>query len=243
MKTATLIFVALFSSTLCFGQGGIADVMNTNNMLRRSFSDMRTLANSSLGTNIPWERVAGSPFWQDEWKTASLYDKQNKLAGTMPVRVNLNTSAIHFIDEKREEMCLDPSDVRKVVFQKEGENGKEVIFVSFMPNLYKGEKKVDGYVQVMNQGIASLLKYERKYIITGDSASPGHKRYFYKAERYYYIHYNQKIEYLKKLNRDEVFAFLPGASVFESYITQNKLNMKKEDDIVKFIDYYNANKQ
>lgn len=249
MKLRYFISIAVFLSVLNNVKAqlteprGIAGIQNLNNYLKWAGQDMRTLANSDLAPGIPWSRVTGSPFWNDNWRLASLYDKNDKIIATVPVRLNLNTSSIHYIDQQGEELSLDPEGIRKVVFLQDTLSGPDAVFISYVPYAYFGDTKNNNYLQVMNQGKASLLAYNRRYVGNGDSASPGHQRYYYQNEVSYYIAINNKVERLKKLGKDQIFMLLPGANAFDGWVTENKLNMKKEADVKKFIDYYNSGKK
>lgn len=249
MKLKYFISSAIFLSVLnnVDAQGtepmSIFGIQNLNNYLKLAIQEKRILANSYLAPGIPWSRVTGSPFWNDNWRLASLYDKNDKVIATLPVKLNLNTSSVHYIHQNNEELSLDPEEIRKVVFHKDNQLGKEVIFKSFIPYLYFREKKNNDYLEVMNQGMASLLVYRQKLITSGDSASPGHQRYFYSKEVSYFIALNGKVERLKKTGKEQVFMFLPGANTLDRWVNENNLNLKKEEDIVKFIDYYNSIKK
>ncbi len=224
--------------------GFISGMQNLNIYAKMAIQDMRTRANSDLAPGIPWARVTGSPFWNDSWRLASLYDKNDKIIATLPVRLNLNTSSVHYIDQQGEELSLDPEQIRMVVFLQDTLLERPgAVFISYVPNAYFGETKNNNYLQVMNQGKASLLAYNRRYVGNGDSSSPGHQRYYYKNEVSYYIATNNKVERLKKLGKEQVFMLLPGANAFDGWVTENKLNLKKEADIKRFIDYYNLEKK
>ncbi len=249
MKLKYFILSAIFLSVLnnVDAQGNepisIFGIQNLNNYLKLAIQEKRILANSYLAPGIPWSRVTGSPFWNDNWRLASLYDKNDKIIATLPVRLNLNTSSVHYIDQSGEELSLDPDGIRKVVFLQDTIAGMGAVFISYVPYAYFGETKNNNYLQVMNEGMASLLVYRQKFITSGDSASPGHQRYFYTKEVAYYIALNGKVERLKRTGKEQVFMFLPGANAMDRWINENKLNLKKEEDIVKFINYYNSQKK
>jgi hypothetical protein len=48
---------------------------------------------------------------------------------------------------------------------------------------------------------------------------------------------------LKKLNKENVLEFLPSALAFHSWIAENKIDLRKEEDVIRFLVYYNANRQ
>lgn len=197
-----------------------------------------------LADGIPVYRITGSRFWNDVWMYASLYDANDKLLGRIPVKLNLNYSSVHYTDKKGDELALDPQQVRKVVFLKDTFSLEPVaIFISYLPYIYMGKEKMNDFVRVMNQGKAALIKYERKNIGAADSAFGTQKRYFYKSEVFYYLWFNSKAEEIKKLSKDALLRLLPGSTAYEGWITANRLNLKKEEDVIKFLEYYNSQKQ
>ena len=152
MKLKYFISIAVFLSVLNNVKAqfteprGIAGMLNLNNYLKWAVQDMRTLANSDFAPGIPWSRVTGSPFWNDNWRLASLYDKNDKVIATLPVRLNLNTSSVHYIDQQGEELSLDPEQIRMVVFLQDTLLERPgAVFISYVPNAYFGETKNNNY--------------------------------------------------------------------------------------------------
>jgi hypothetical protein len=203
-------------------------------------SDVQGMTN-----DIPIGRITGNVFCNIEWKLASLYDINNKCLATIPVKLNLNTHTVHYLNEKNEEMAVDNDYIRKVLFHKDSTeiNSKDLTFMSFIPYVYIDDVKINDYLQVMNQGNCALLKYARATVMSADSAFGTQKRYFFKQEKFYFLQVNGKIERLKKVTKDEVLKFLPGSKAFEDWVKENNINLKKEDDVVKFIDYYNSKRK
>jgi len=98
------------------------------------------------------------------------------------------------------------------------------------------------YLQVLNEGAYQLLKLNEKTLGSADSLFGTLKRYFFKDESIYYINHEQALNTLKKLDRDNLLQFLPGSSGYNEWIKQNRINFKKEDDALRFVNYYNSKK-
>lgn len=194
-----------------------------------------------IENSIPISIISGSRFWNDQWKMASLFNRYDKVIARIPVKLNLNNSTIHYTDSSGEEKAIDPDYVRKVVFHTDANSSDiEAVFVSFIPYVYASLTKVNDYIRVMNQGAASLLKYEQRNVYSSDSALGTARRYYFKQEIYYYIWLNNKSFALKKLNKEDIFKLLPGADQYKSWLQEHHLNLKKEADVVQFINYYNS---
>lgn len=128
------------------------------------------------------------------------------------------------------------------MFYKENDTSTlDAIFsnVNNYTNLGQTQNLLKGYVQILNDGKYQLLKYYKRTVASADSMFGTVKRYFFTTQYFYFIANNQKIESLKKLNKENVLLYLPGASSLNDWIAANKIDFRKEDDVVKFLDYYN----
>jgi len=189
---------------------------------------------------IPYSRTTGSRFWRDEWQSAALYNK-NKMLGIIPVKLNLVNSEIHVIINK-EELVLT-NDITSLIFFKENDSSiSTAAFIRNVPNLFLDNKKLDDFVQVLNYGHYQLLKYRKRYVAVGDSLFRTVKRYYFSDKHYYFLKSGDKVERARKLNKDNVLAFLPSSSAYAEWIKSNNIDFKKENDIIRFLDHYNASK-
>lgn len=184
---------------------------------------------------IPYYRIKGSPFWKDEFLPAKILTTTGQMY-LMPVRLNLVTHEIHFL-KNNEEMVLIELSIDKIVFYP----GKDsVVFLGNIPYPLINQKKIYGYVQVLNIGNCQLLKYVKRVVNSADSLFRTQKRYFFSNEVKYFLRYNEKIERIKRLNEDNITKFLPSASSYTSWINENKIDFKNEDDVIRFLNHYNA---
>lgn len=190
---------------------------------------------------IPYSRITGSKFWQDEWQSAALYNNSNML-GIIPVRLNLVTSELHILRDNEDLVITD--NITSVIFFKQNDTSISTsAFISHVPNLFLNNKKLDDFVQVLNYGNYQLLKYTKRQVSVGDSLFHTLKRYFFSDERYYFLKSGGKVERIKKLNKENVLVFLPSSSSFADWIKTNNIDFKRERDIIRFLNYYNvANK-
>ena len=188
---------------------------------------------------IPFTRIKGSPFWKDNWQVATLYSDTMKLF-TMPVRLNLATNEIHFLRDEKE-FVLETGDISTIVFHPDNDISKTTeIFIMNDPFLFLSGKKVEGFVKVMNNGNYRLLKYTHRIVSSADSLFGTQKKYFFTDEVFYYMWFNEKIERIKKLNKDNILKFLPSSSSYTKWSGQNEIDLKKEEDVIRFLDHYNV---
>ncbi len=197
---------------------------------------------SNLDNSIPYEKIKGSPYWSDEYQLAALYSENDREKWVMQTKLNLTTGEIYFITKNGDELVAPKDLVKKVVFFQNRDTTKPYALFRYD----YGEKYVinnlkDYYVQVMNEGNFQLLKYNQRPLASADSFHIA-KRYFFKDDIKFYIQNGTKTRLLKKLSKDYVLEQLPGSAAMTDWIDANKINFKKEEDVVRFLDYYNSKK-
>ncbi len=197
---------------------------------------------SNFNSGIPYDKIQGSPFWRDDYQLAFLYGNQSSEKWLVKTKLNLNTSEVYFLGKNGEELVAPEGLVTKIVFCKNGDSSiqqAEFRYKYGEPLLINNNKGY--YVQLMNEGNYQLLKLNRRPVITADSFHIA-KRYYFKEEVKYFMQYNNKTAMVKKLTRDNILAWVPGNPVTDVWMEQQKINFKKEEDIVRFLDYYNSKK-
>jgi hypothetical protein len=202
---------------------------------RQIISEIRFDGVDGTSGRIPYEKVKGSPFWRDEFIPAKIYTKTGQMYSA-PIRLNLATNDIHFI-KNDEEKVLVGLNVTKIVFN----TGKDsVVLLGNIPHLFINNKKVDHYMMVLTPGDYQLLKYMNRKVGSADSLFRTQKRYFFTDEIYYFLHFNDRVERIKKLNKDAILEYLPLTSSFTAFVEQNKIDFRKEADVIRFLNYYNS---
>ena len=106
MKGNQFLLFILFTcrSIWVFAQAIPNESGRINNLGDAIFSKSVTefrIDNPNLGIpseKISYDKIKGSPFWQDEWRQAFLYSNTGYIA-TMPVRINLATGELHFLKD------------------------------------------------------------------------------------------------------------------------------------------------
>lgn len=196
----------------------------------------------AYGKKILISRIKGSPFLQDEWQQASLYDKEAHLINTVPVRLNLATDQFHFMWKGEELVAGDGNKVALIIFHANDDSvSVGTTYIKDLPGLVLGKKKVTAFVQVINTGNYQLLKYRQRRVYPAEDSLFGtQKRYVFRDINYYFLKAGNKVERIKKLNSENFLTLLPGSSNYKEWIKQNSLEFKKEEEIVTFLNYYNS---
>ena len=192
-----------------------------------------------LTNRIPYDRVKGTPFWSDEYKSAALYSL-NKRVSIRPVKLNLASNEIYFL-KNDEELVLENVDVTKLIFYKGKDTSEiETSFIRKVPDLVIWNKKTDDFIQVLNQGKYQLLKHTKRIVGDADSLFGTQKKYFFKDELNYFLKVNDKVEKVKKMNEEYILSLLPSSSNYKVWIKENNINFKKEEDVIRFLNYFNS---
>ena len=195
------------------------------------------------GTNprIPYEKIKGSPFFNPQWRKASLLEPDGRSLGQHLTRLNLVTHQVHFMDKSGVELAANEGTVARMIsFDTVNGVQRPVVFRNDLEEVNRNYGKSTRYAQEMNNGKISLLKVCIRSGIQGDSLFGTQKRYYFADRNDYFLRNDKRIEKLKKLGHDEISALLPSDLREEEWLRQNKLKLNREEDVVRYIDHLNA---
>ncbi|MEJ0032432.1 MAG: hypothetical protein WDO15_19700 [Bacteroidota bacterium] len=139
------------------------------------------------------------------------------------------------------EMAASIENMRKIViFSNEDTSKVEATFLVFGDPAQP--KNPATFFQVLNNGKIQLLKQTtvgtnkmRVDPIVGQSETV----YFYSSNSFY-IRKDESMTKLDGLGKNSVFEALPEAATGNEWLAANKNKLKKEGDIVEFLDYLNS---
>ena len=195
-----------------------------------------------LNNKVPYEIIKGIPYWKNDYLPAMLYAPGNKLYGTFWAKVNLASREVEYINKNEEILSAYPDELVKAVFVDPKDSTKIIsIFRNDIAevNLQFLNRNKRYYAQEMNQGPVKLLKVSDKELRVGDSMLRTLKRYYFVDVEDYFIQHENRIEKLKKLNRDEVMKYLPQPSSMDAWIKENNIRFNREEDVLRLLEYYN----
>lgn len=214
------------------------------NRIDNFYTGDKLLSEMNLSTKVlKFDNIEGSPFWSDKWMYASLYSYKNEFLAKVPVNLNFANGQL-YAKVGDSVLQLDNETVRKVVvYSDTSKNQVKAVFLSFLPYVYIGNEKINDYLEVFYSGYAILLKYKKKVLAQSESGGGMSKFYYFKDFSYYYLQVNNKIERITSLSKEQLFQLLPGSNNLDSWVKEKKLNLKKENDVIQFIEYYNSIKE
>ena len=214
------------------GNGNIANLHQMK--ITPVLGDLQSDGITENGGRLNYAHIKGSPFLWDEWEIATLHQIEKNL-GTIRVRLNLATHELHFKRDD-EELVLSNEELNKIVFHRSSDS---VVFIKH-PDLLLNRKKLNAFMQVLNEGNFQLLKYTLRVVGEADSLFGTRKRYFFKDEVAYYIKANEKIDLVKRLNKENIFLLIPTSSQHKDWIKSHLINFKIEEDVIKYLSYFNS---
>lgn len=190
---------------------------------------------------IPYHMITGIPYWMNDYMPAFLYGPRNQKYGLTWIRINFATNEIEYQAGNDEVKAAYPNEVTRAVVVSPTDSSKVVtIFRNDIGEVNVNYIKLGKlfYVQEMNLGPVKLLKVTHRELKVGDSMLRTMKR-FYFADRFdYYLQNGNRIEKLRKLEKDELLKYLPRTPELETYLANNKVAFKKEEDVIRMLGVY-----
>jgi len=211
---------------------------------RDAFSSVTVYGSDGLRKSIPYDEIRGNAFWKNEWSKAYFYDRRDTLLGSFMARFNFVTNEVHYLDKSGDERAVIPGTLNKVVFMQDGDITKvATVFRNNIPEIEKKATCKTCFVEELNQGKVKLLKITKRAVKSVDSLFQTIKTYHFEDEAEYFLQYNEKYEKIKKLNKENLFSFLPNTSAYSQWVREQKLRFVKEEDFIYFINHYNTVRQ
>ena len=196
-----------------------------------------------LNREIPYSKINGTPFWNTEFMSATLYLTDGQSYGPSLVKLNIATNEVNFLNSTGEEFIAQAGIIKKIVFHKtESSDEVQTIFRNNIDIINIYAKFKDLFVQELNQGTIQLLKISKKILMVADSLFGTQKKYTFYLEESYFVKQTNRIHSLKKLNSKEILTLLHLNSDLENWIDNNKMNLSKEKDVLQLFDHLNSKK-
>jgi hypothetical protein len=181
--------------------------------------------------------TAGTPFFNDQWMKARLFDGNGESYASHSVRLNLLDNDVSFLDADGTEMvCTIP--VKKILLT-DTTTGTQYLFVlgDQIPDADKAQAGV--WLQVLVNNSVSLCRQTKKTI---------HETLPYGATTtedeiisvdIYFVRMNGNFIRLKKWS-DLLQLFTDKKDAIYQYIRNHHLNGKSGDDYTQLVQYYNS---
>ncbi|MBX2874906.1 MAG: hypothetical protein KTR30_22475 [Saprospiraceae bacterium] len=213
-QNLTTLLVFLFLGSGAWAQGD--PLYNTNNEV---FTEKR------------YSKVQGSPYFNKEWNKGNLYDIKDKVLPHASINYNGETGLME-IKEEEKTIQLNQNLYNRVEIMVEG---KKQVFVNRITPVdltyYRAVYQSD--IMQFLEKFQSTLKEEE---VATYGASKSRSKFVNKTK--FYIFRDGKMEEVNR-NTKKLVEHLKSARL-KGYVKKNKLNLKKDEDLVKALAYYES---
>jgi hypothetical protein len=192
---------------------------------------------------LPYSSVKGSPYLTESFLQADFYSPKGKMVGRQMARINLATQEIHFIGEKEQEFVAPSELSNKVVFHSPEKADTFALFLRFVPGLQLGAKPLTDYVQQLTFGEAVLYKHAKRYVASADSMFGTLKRYYFATTTSYFLKLDADPQYINKFSLSALLSILPQSEGMVAWSKSNKINIRKEEDLIALINHWNNSRR
>lgn len=195
-----------------------------------------------LAKTLKYADIKGSPFLDDQFHNALIYNQQGALIGKVKARLNLYSQELHFINKKGIELAADNNEMNRVVFLDDFDENKTVAVYRNDFGMINGffGKKVFAKLLSDENGAMKLLKTKVLKIGTYDSAAGTRKGYTFRPEEDYHYYLSGRFEHSRRLSKEKLLSFSKFENELNDYAKKENLDFRKEQDVIKLVDYYNA---
>ncbi len=216
MKKYSYLILFLLVSNFVFAQ----EVVNNDPML---------VSTKKKNTeSLDYEKIKGTPYLYSDFKSGFVYIK-DKAPTKILVKYDLYMKEMEII-------------VNEVIYSFRKEMPFDSICIENQTFVYNSNWGNNAYFELLAKGSLSLLKDYKVEIfqpVSKNSYSYNVEPAFTKPVEVYYLLKNDKLTKIKLSKSDILSAMDDKKDLVEQYVSKNKLSLKKEDDAVKVINYYN----
>ncbi len=194
-------------------------------------SDPMYNSNNEVFTEKRYSQVQGSPYFNKEWNKGSLYDVKDQVLPHASINYNGETGLFE-IREDEKTIQLNENLYNRVEIMVDG---KKQVFVNRITPVDLTYYRAIYQSEIMQflEKFESTLKEEE---VATYGASSSRSKFVNKTK--YYIFRDGK---MKEVNRNtkKLIDHLKSARL-KGYVKKNKLNLKKDEDLVKALAYYES---
>lgn len=184
--------------------------------------------------------IKGTPFINDKWKLAKITLSKGKEISQLPIKLNIESNELYFLDSTGKEMIALKGLVKKIDYLNYwSKDSIKYVFKSGYPDIDKQTENY--YYQVLTEGKIELLAKKFKYITVDKNELSGEiSKNFVESAVKLYVYANKIIQAFYP-NKDFVISLLKDKEqAINMFVDANKINFKKTTDLIKLFNYYNV---
>lgn len=213
-RNLTTLLVFLFLGSISWAQGD--PLYNTNNEV---FTEKR------------YSNVQGSPYFNKEWNKGNLYDVKDQILPHASINFNGESGLLEILEDEKT-IQLNQNLYNRVEIMVDG---KKQVFVNRITPVDLTYYRAVYQSEIMQflERFESTLKEEE---VATYGASKSRSKFVNKTK--HYIFKDGKMTEVTRNNKKLVDQLK--SARLKSYIKKNKLNLKKDEDLVKALAYYES---
>lgn len=229
-----------FLTNACFTNIFAKDVLASNNLISS------TLAIPETSFIFQFESInkkksfnSSSPYFNEEYKYATIKLKQGRSFNKVKTRIDLLTLTTYFLSSTGIEINIEPGNVKEITYADTTLSG--ILFYKFQTGFPSFEKQTENNIYlILAEGKCGLLELITKKVTETKNNFSGGTVYDYETFEDYFLFSKGALKRVKK-DKDFILSELADKQPqLTDYIQTNKLNMKKPEHISRLISYYNT---
>jgi hypothetical protein len=179
--------------------------------------------------------IRGTPFYQDKW-IRGIVTTNLGVYYDLELKINLYDNAVFFNKDGEPFELLDKI-VSVQLLPKWPDTTNQMVFSKGMN---QAGLKPDQYIQILvGTGAVQFYRSDIKQVSEMSEINAGMVKTFSNTSRYY-LKKGDQLKFIR-LNKEDILVFFGDKEAdMNSLITEKKLNLKKEGDIVQAIQAYNS---
>lgn len=199
------------------------------------FFHSQKMANGEYSNTLTEKDIQGSPYLNDNFIKGSIYTVSKTQYQDIPLRYNIYNDDMEFQTNDNNVLALStPEIVEKITF---GDYTME-----YIPYVTSRNVK-NGFFELILKGKASLYAKPQVEFLEAKDPAPykdAEPAKFLRKDDRYYIRLGMEAAVPCGNKKDVLGIFTDHSEELEAFIKKNKINVKKEDELKKLVEYYNS---
>jgi hypothetical protein len=191
-----------------------------------------TMANGTTDVN-------GTPLFTPQWKLGLIRLADGRIFTGVPVEIDLEKQLVYYKRADGSEEEVQPGQISQVIILDTIPNGNVIYqFVRGYPPI--DNQTAANFYLLLDSGKVSFLESVRKRYIEQKNDFTSETNKEYRTYEDFYVFGKGQITRIKK--DEKFFLALTGdkQTLMENFIKDNKISFKSEEDIRRFLHYYNG---
>jgi len=184
-------------------------------------------------SNIKYQ---GSPYLYDSYVPGKMIVNDEQTFQIM-VRYNAYSDVFEMLDDNNRSSALYKLDYVKIIM-----TGREYQIYSYQDN----GKQIEGYLENLSvSGDTKFFRKDSKKFVDLVKAETGYEKdkpakFVLESPKYYAQKKDESLKEIKLKKKDILALFQSHKNEVSTFVKKQKLNLKRQEDVIKLFDYYNT---